>query len=404
MARKKDQFAENGIFQGGNEVDYLIDMFPDSPHFLGKKIYYDKSGRKNARKYKSLPDLGVIRESVHKFSERENYDNSRKKIVRYLKKYPFSPDLHALKSIQIFNDMTQGGIMQARIDVLGGALIRMSKALHNGGLSIFNVNWFISIYLTYLELIRERFVREYNMGVQHRDAEVRLASEKLYPKIVKVPWLADIRNNMKALATLNRKLKGSAFISENITKIELAKACEVFSRNRVNQLISPGKRAGNIVLIVLTLNVLFSKIPILRNLVNDILKTVPDISRDLVLQKQMILNTGNVFDFKVAIASGNLKLATDLAENLFVRANQIIHDHLENALLIKMFEVDPLLKAIWVSVEAVHLVDNKTAKLRLKKARELVEILLGERCRFKAVAEPAAKLQTKINDLLFELG
>ena len=69
-----------------------------------------------------------------------------------------------------------------------------------------------------------------------------------------------------------------------------------------------------------------------------------------------------------------------------------------------MFEVDPLLKAIWVAVEAVHLVDNKIAKQRLEKARKLVKILLGERCRFKPVAEPAAQLQKKINDLLFEIG
>ena len=404
MAQKKDQIAANGIFKGGNETEYLIDMFPDSPHFLGKKIYYDRSGRRQARKLKDLPDLSEIRESVHKFSERENYDNSRKKIVRYLKKFPQSPDLHALKSIQIYNDMTQGGIMEPKIDVLGGALIRMAKALHNGGLSIFNVNWFINIYLAYLELIRERFVREYNMGVQHRDAEVRLSSEKLYPKIAKVPWLVDIKNNMRALATLNYKLKGSAFISGNITKLELLKACEAFSKNRVDRVISPGKKAGHIVLIVLTLNVFFSKIPILRNLVHDILKAVPDLSRDLVLQKQMILNTGSIFDFKVALASGNLKLATDLADNLFIRSNKIINDHLENAFLIKMFEVDPLLKAIWVAVEAVHLVDNKIAKQRLEKARKLVKILLGERCRFKPVAEPAAQLQKKSNDLLFEIG
>ena len=61
MAQKKDQIAANGIFKGGNETEYLIDMFPDSPHFLGKKIYYDRSGRRQARKLKDLPDLSEIR-------------------------------------------------------------------------------------------------------------------------------------------------------------------------------------------------------------------------------------------------------------------------------------------------------------------------------------------------------
>jgi hypothetical protein len=388
---------------GIDSIDHLIEMFPDSPHFLGKNIYYPKTRKNGFLRKRGFPDLNPLREQVHKFSTREQPDHTRHEIVKYLKQFPNSPDLNALKAIQIYNDANQGGATQDKLDLMAEALTRIAKSLHNGGIHYFNVTWFATIYLKYIDLIKERISREYSAGVQHADHQVRLSAEKLYQKLLKIPRLTDIYHNLSTLTTLGIKLKGSAFVTEPVTRMEIIRACEAISKRKEKKTIAPGKTAANIIFITLTFNILFSKIPLLRNLLNDQLKNIPDSSRDLILQKQLVINTSRAADFQLAIAGGNPKLAKDLANTIYQNSLRVINDYLETALLKKMFEVDPYIKTAWIVSQSTSLFEKADARQRLEKALSLLKIVNGDRCQYRGAVSASFKLKTKIETLLSEL-
>ncbi|MCP4751490.1 MAG: hypothetical protein GY866_11390 [Proteobacteria bacterium] len=382
-----------------DKIDHLINMFPDSPHFLGKDVFYTKPKRNGHRK-KNLLDLSGIREEVHRFSEKNGLDGTRDKINKHLRRYPDMPDLHALKAIQIFNDISQGGYNHSKLDTMAGSLVKISKALHNGGFNVFNITWFMTIYLKYLELIRDKISREYNRGVRHRDSQIRLSTEKLYQKLLKVPRLYEVKKNLRLLTTLNLKLKGSSFVTEAVSAAELARAGEAVGRRKETKIISPGKTAGNIIFIVLTMSSIFGRIPIMRELVNQMLSGIPETSRDLVLQKFMVVNIGKTSDFQLALASGNIKLAKDLAESIYLQSLKTIDMHLENAILMKAFEVDPFIKAAWIAKEARDLFGKEMGRRRLAKALILLKVVSGERSRYGGSLEAIEQLRDRIQTIL----
>ncbi|MCP4752590.1 MAG: hypothetical protein GY866_17010 [Proteobacteria bacterium] len=384
-------------------MDQWLELFPDSPSFLGKEIYFPQSKRNGFRR-KKIPDLNLLREKVHKFSEEGGIDNARYEINNLLKRYPYLPDAHAFKAIQTFNDALQSGTGPKKLNIVGRSLVGISKTLHNGGISIFNTAWFMTIYLKYLELLNERISREYGRLINHENRQARRLAVDLYQMLLQIPRLTQVKRNLGFLSMLNVKLKGSRIIAENISMKELSTACEQLGRRNENKTVGPGKTAGNIVFIMLVLNSVYSRIPILRKLVNDILVSIPDISRDLILQKHMIVNTGKVTDFQLAAAAGNTKLAKDLANSLYAEGMETIKEHLENAILTKTYEVDPFLKVAWIAKESGDLFNVNTNKKRLEQSLGLLSLMMQKQNRQKDTLEVATHLQGQIRFAISEYG
>ncbi|MCP4752176.1 MAG: hypothetical protein GY866_14865 [Proteobacteria bacterium] len=383
-----------------SSINFLIDLFPDSHHFLGKEIYFSQPKSILPFKKKKRPDLNGIREEIHRFSEREVVSSCRAMINKRLKQHPYLADLHALKAIQIFHDLSQSGINQNKLDILADSLIKISKALHNEGLSIFNATWFVTIYLRYLELIRERLSREYNYGIHHHDPHVRQTTEKLYQKLLKIPRLIQVKNNLVGLTNLNVKLKGTGFVTDCISMHDLKSACEALAGNKPDKMIGSGKPAGSILSVIWVLCSVFARIPILSELVKNTLKSIPDLTRDLVLQKHMIRNTTRINDFQLAVASGNNQLGKNLASLIYDSGLKAINTHLENAILTKQYEVDPFLKVAWIAKESRDIIDQKTVKGRLAKSLQILDIVQNKRCRHAASLEIATRFQTEIRNII----
>jgi len=383
------------------EFESLLGMFPDTVKFLGKSIYYPQP-KKSLFKKKAPPDLSDIREEVKKFSEREGVTKARETINKRLKQFPYMADLRALKAIQTFNDLSQSGVSQNKMDALREPLVTMAKALYNDGVSIFNTNWFMTIYLKYLEIIRERLSREYNFGTQHADPNVRKAAERLYLKLLKVPRLMQIRTNLTSLTQISLKLKGSAFVTESISPHELKMACQAIAGKNETKVISSGKPANSIVFVTFVLNSLFARVPIMRELVNKNMKSIPDVNRDLILQKQMILSNGRVNDFQLAMAVGNKQLAKELAEKLYNQSVRNVNFYLENAMLAQQYEVDPFLKASWITKESRELFESRINKKRFQQSAEFLDVIMSTRCQHKASLEVASNYLAEIKHLLTE--
>jgi len=374
--------------------DNCLAMFPDSPKFLGNDITYPKQRKRFfARKN---PDLTELRNEVKKFSQREGITNARDMINKKLKRFPHLADLQAIKAIQQFNDSSQSGLSGNKLEVLHDPLIRITKALYNEGVSIFNSNWFITIYIKYLEIIREQISREFKLGKNSAHPEVRRASEKLYLKLLKLPRLLQIKNNAAGLTALNAKLKDTSILTATISSLDLKRACQAIVENDPGKIISDGKTANSIVFVMLTLNSLYARIPILKELAKKNLNNIPDLNRDLILQKQMIINISDINDFLMALAVGNKESAKVIANKTYDQSLRTIDDYLENAFLKKPHEVDPFLKAVWIVKESRNIFDEHVNRNRLKKAHQLLRIVMKERCQHKASVETAINYRNEL--------
>ena len=374
--------------------DNCLAMFPDSPKFLGNDITYPKQRKRFfARKN---PDLTELRNEVKKFSQREGITNARDMINKKLKRFPHLADLQAIKAIQQFNDSSQSGLSGNKLEVLHDPLIRITKALYNEGVSIFNSNWFITIYIKYLEIIREQISREFKIGKNSAHPEVRRASEKLYLKLLKLPRLLQIKNNAAGLTALNAKLKDTSILTATISSLDLKRACQAIVENDPGKIISDGKTANSIVFVMLTLNSLYARIPILKELAKKNLNNIPDLNRDLILQKQMIINISDINDFLMALAVGNKESAKVIANKTYDQSLRTIDDYLENAFLKKPHEVDPFLKAVWIVKESRNIFDEHVNRNRLKKAHQVLRIVMKERCQHKASVETAINYRNEL--------
>lgn len=385
------------------EFNRIIERFPDSPEFLGKNIFYPEPKKKLFGSKKSL-NVSDIRDEIKKFTEREGVTKSRELINKKMKQFPYSADLHALKAIQVFNDLSQSGLNQNKMDALYDPLVMISKALHNGGASIYNTNWFMTIYLKYLDTIRERLAREYKFGIHHPDSDVRGSAERVYLKILKVPRMVQVKNQLSGLTNLNLKLKGTSIITENISILDLKLACQAVAGKNPTKSIGPGKPANSVVYVTLVLNSLFARIPILKKMVANVLKNIPDLNRDLILQKQMIINSGRTNDFLLATASGNKPLAKDIANKIYKQSLQNINYYLENALLKQQYEVDPFMKAAWIAKEAIRFFEKDVNQERLSKAVECLNTIVGSRCQHKGSQEKAIMYQADVRTIMAEHG
>jgi len=380
-----------------NKILHLLKKVPESSGFLGNGVYYKRSNRNILFRRQQLPDLSNLREAVHRFSEKKGVNTTRGEVSKLIKKYPYAADLHALKAIQSYNDISQSGQDKSKLDLLEITLSKMSKALHNGGVSIFNVTWFITIYLKYLELLKERLSREYNLCANNENIQIYSAAKKIYEKLLLIPCLFQFSSSLGGLTTLNIKLRNTVLIAEAISMEELSKACHAMARNKKNKMITQNKSATNILTIMFTLTSIFARIPILSTLVREILAHIPNTSRDLILQKKMILNTQKVTDFQIIIASGIKETAKELANRMFISNTNTINKYLENATIGKTFEADPFLKSAWIAIETADLFDLDTSKKRLDESLSLLNILIERTERDTESFNTACKFQNHIS-------
>ncbi len=387
------------------ELNSLKGKYPGSPKFLGKDMDYPKKKERFLFFFhRREPNLGDLREEVNKFSEKKELTDPRKKIKKLLKSHPRCPDLRAINGIQIFNDAAQSGLDAKKINVLEGALIEIGRAIHNEGISIFNTTWFIKIYVRYLEFLRDKIQIEYSSSIEHYHRDVRQAAEELNRTLLQLASMLSIRDKLGGLQMLNAKLKGSTYIIESVTRDEIRSASTAMLHGDGDKKIGTGKTANYIQLVLMTLSLLYARIPILRKLVANILTVIPDVSKDLILQKKMISTMSGVTDFQLSLASGDRKRTKEIAENMFDRCADTIQQHLEYSVLTKLYEVDPFLKAGWIAKESNGLYSEADYRKKLDQAMSYLEVVVGNRGQLKGSFELARQLQNEIHFIMVENG
>lgn len=399
----KKEDIDKRVAQKIEELEKLIKRIPRSPEFLGAAITYPEKSGRSFIGTKKLPNITDLRDEVNRFSEQKELSNPRKKIKRLLKKHPYFSDLRALNGIQIFNDTAQSGLNERKLNVLEMALSETGIALHNEGVSIYNATWFIKIYLKYLEVLKERISREQTGATGHFNWHIRKMSEDLQQKMMLVTSLMTVKDKLGGMVMLNTKLKGSVYIAGCITKEEIRQACSAIQQDETKT-IGLGKTANYVILVMVTLGLLFARIPILKNLVKDILASMPEVSKDLIMQKSMIRTMIGVTEFQMTLSEGDPEASKKVADNLFKRCSLLISQHLEYGPLTKPHEVDPFLKAAWIAKESNSLFGKSEYRRMLERSLKFLKRVIENQSRIKGSYDLARQLQIEINMIMSEYG
>ncbi len=126
------------------------------------------------------------------------------------------------------------------------------------------------------------------------------------------------------------------------------------------------------------------------------MKWVPDLSRDMILQKAMVNTMTFLTEFRLAFACGDQPLAKTKAKDLFSRCTDMIDQYLEYSILSKPYEIDPFMKAAWIVKESQSLFPDNEFKPMVSKASELLHIVMGKRGQAKGSFEQAKILNEEL--------
>ncbi len=375
-----------------NRIQLLLKESPDSPIFFGKGKLTIKEPKRRFFKKRQYPDLTTLRVDLNALSEKGKPDvHNRQKVRNDLKNYPNVPDLYVINAIYTYQDIprqnAKGIVSSLSQDKLNeNQLIQLKKAIneivlafHNGGLNIFNVNWFMKIYIEYLNIYKGRLTYEYSTLEGRQTKELTTLAEKLKGKQAEIINLLSIKDKLGGIARLSRRLNGTTYLSEGFTPLEIRKAVQAVKDGDPTKTISQDRTASKLVFILITLLFLLAKVPILKNLVEDILKKIPDDDRGMLLRKRMVLTIVLTNEFEVALAGSNKDKARETADQAYAYCLNTINQYTKDGLLKEQFEIDPYLKAAWVVKAASGLFAEKKYKEMLKQAYSMMETISGEK-------------------------
>jgi hypothetical protein len=375
---------------------------PISPSFLGPDIRYPERKTRLFSLKDRPPNLSELRKELNRISESTGYSDTRDRIKNLLKKYPTYADLRALNAIQIFSDLSQAGLQEKKLAISKSALIEIALAMHNGAVSVYNVTWLTKIYIRYLEILRDRMNAEVKSAKQQINWKVNQKIDEMRIKQRQVDYLLTIKDKLGGLTTLNNKLKGSDYVTDLMTKKTIQGAFLAAQKGSTIK-IGSEKSPAYILLMLITISLLLARMPIFRKLIENILITIPDLSKSVVLQKTMINNMILVTDFQLAMAAGDQTKSKQYANELYHRCSGVYNGFVKGRVMTKPYEVDPILKMAWISKESKGLIEKEEYKNRLLNSLKLLNILSRNREEVKGAFELTVILKNQIELAISEL-
>ena len=372
-------------------IQQLLKESPDSPEFLGKMKISIPESKKGFFKRKKYQDLAKLKSDLNVLTKDGKVDtHSRQKVRTDLKNFPEIPDLHVINAVYTYQDtpriddvntisqQAQNKLSEHQLDQLKRAIHEISLAFHQGGLSIFNINWFMKIYIDYLNVYKTRLTHEYRAIIKNKDRESVTIAKKLRNKQGEIAELMQIKTRFGGLSKLGIKLNGTTYLSDSFSPMEIKRAAAAFKDGDVSKVIAEERRAGKIIFVYLTVLTLLAKIPILKNLVEDSLKSIPEDDRGIALRKGVVTTLMKVSEFELAMNSGDKSRAREAANSLYRFCLETIKLRLQGQVLRELYEVDALLKAIWIVKSADGLFEKSAYKKLLQQAYGHIKLVTSE--------------------------
>ncbi|MCP4296883.1 MAG: hypothetical protein GY786_14875 [Proteobacteria bacterium] len=362
-----------------DEIELLIEMMPFDSMFLGEKLEFGKPKRRLRRK-KTKHNITRFRVEINNIAQRNGVCNCRELVNEAVDEQPWDAELRALHAILIFNDVQTGPDNPNKLKIVKEAVVELSLAIYNGANSVFNTAWFVKIYFAYLSGLNARIKRlAYKRRIGRDKKSVKEfrefdAMEKQFLTLLKIKDLTKPHQKLRTV------VGGTSYLTSSITIDEYKQASAALLSGEIKRKIGT-KRADFIMYIYNTTMLLFSKIPILEKLVTHFAEQIPTVHRDLILQKQMIIQNIMSAQFQIAKNGDDMSIARDLSTNIFDDCNRTIHEYLETAHLTKMNETDPFLRVGWVVKESQNIgFANYQLQKQALQAQEYIEVIMSPRC------------------------
>lgn len=402
--RRKKQAIDEQIEKTIKRINKVKAHNPVDPAFLGLNPIYPARNSRWRFRIKKTPDLDDIRGTLTGGMESKAIYESRKTLVQLLKKFPYDPNVRVLRGVQLMNDTFQSALDADKMLVLKRAYKESATALYNNGLSVFNVTWTIKIYLKFIESLFRKASNEYRAVSTNFHFQIRQAADELNAMVMQLSSLLSLKKHMSGLAFLNNKLKGTAYMYDCITKEEIMEATQLMASGD-NAKTESGRTANYIVWVSLTLASILARIPTFHKLIPDILNAVHGTSTDLKLQKVMVGTIAKVTEYQLKIASGDSMGTEKTALYIYKRCEDTIKEHLENInTLRKTYEIDPFIKAAWITKDLQGLIEPNQYRPMLEKSHEWLTRVLQSAEDVKDSIQLATKLSNDIETIMSSYG
>ncbi len=381
----------------------LESLLPFSLQFLGKTVLYKKPSER-AKKKAAKIDIALFRLDVGRLAVKSGICQSREGILKTLKTYPFLGDLHALNAILTFVDSVQlGKKEQGKLELVKDALVEMSIAIINGADCVFNVTWFIKIYLYYLVTLLNQYTRLEQSGQHIHSSQSSSAKSKLSKVRDQLLCLMALKEKASAHTKLQQSVKGTFYLIQKTSDKEFRDSFKALLDRNEKKPIGHGKRANYILYIHHITLYIMAHIPFMEMYVEQEMKRIPEVHRDLVLKKKMVLITSKKMNFSLNLARGDLKTCRDLSLELFDFCLSCIEEHLQNVVIVRDFEAHPFFCLAWVVVESNKiLLERAQYQKMLVKATECISMIAGQRCRDDGYIGSALSYKFSLNRLIQE--
>ncbi len=370
----------------------LLSSFPGSPKFIGKMPVYKKGMMDRLFNTGDYSRIKSLRAKISRHAEKEvdlynkkdaldlrkkwlELDNSLKKIVS---RYNHVPDLHALAALHLYSDSKFVFDIEKRFPLLRDSLSRMAAALHNQAVSIFNVIWFIAIYLDYLQVYKKLVGNTIKSTAKHENKQIQQLIIQLKQRTLQLDVLSNIDDKQDGVMMLNQKLRNSAYVTDGMSMMEIKRASNAIKNDDPKLTVGDGKVANFTIAVVVITTLVLARVPILKNLVYEVLSSISDGSRELRLQKRMIIMTDMISDFELAVAEGNRKSQSNAGNQIYQYCLKTIKLYWQNASLIKPYEIDPFIKLAWITIETKGLYDTSSYRKMLEQCMKFLEIVISQ--------------------------
>lgn len=295
----------------------------------------------------SISEMNAFRQKIRESAEMEDAD------VNYL----------ALDGVIKFIDLKNSAVTTGKQTILLDSLRKIGSALlEDGGLSMFHTTWFLSAYKEYL-LRYKMFPTSDLQEIQNQGGkEAEAIVKRLTRKQFEIPHYLQLVDEkvfeMKQINQLSKDIlvKMSRHGQVGCTYEEIK---EIF-RERIKEgpipLSSKGKlNESNI---IMAYGLLFARIPMMDQLVENIRNAIPNINLDTTLYKQKIVIAQKISLLEIARALHQNDGSENFTKKLILLANSVYNycikvikeNQLDRATLKSDIHAHPLLKQAVIAI------------------------------------------------------
>ena len=274
-------------------------LFSGASIFSGKKLLTVKTAREQITAFSSSFQNGSLTKS-----KRKSHDTSimsiqemadfRVKIKIMAEAEEKSYAFRAVEAIVKFIDLQNSGVVAHRQAVLLDCLKHLGLALlEDGGLSMFHTTWFLSVYRQYLRHYRMFRNGEYNRAVKCSNKEAQTIAANLFRKQYEIPLYRELINEGNPLIKQMTRYSQDSYV---VRSVHGQKGCTLQYIQKIFQAKAKAERGRivdqnylNEINLIMSYALLFSQIPMMYQLVEKIIKAIPNMNTETTLYKEKIV-------------------------------------------------------------------------------------------------------------------